>query len=69
MDYASSLIQAVARAEVVVLLTEWDEFRRMTPQELAPLVRRRQILDGRNVLDPQQWIDADWTYRALGRRG
>ena len=69
VDYASSLIQAVARAEVVVLLTEWDEFRRMTPQELAPLVRRRQVLDGRNVLDPQQWIDADWTYRALGRRG
>lgn len=69
VDYASSLIQAVARAEVVVLLTEWDEFRRMTPQDLAPLVRRRQILDGRNVLDPQQWIDADWTYRALGRRG
>ena len=69
VDYASSLIQAVARAEVVVLLTEWDEFRRMRPQELAPLVRRRQILDGRNVLDPQQWMDADWTYRALGRRG
>ncbi|GAA1343698.1 UDP-glucose/GDP-mannose dehydrogenase family protein [Kocuria palustris] len=69
VDYASSLIQAVARAEVVVLLTEWDEFRRMTPQDLAPLVRRRQILDGRNVLDPQQWIDADWTYRALGRKG
>ncbi|WP_278855741.1 UDP-glucose dehydrogenase family protein [Kocuria palustris] len=69
VDYASSLIQAVARAEVVVLLTEWDEFRRMTPQDLAPLVRRRQILDGRNVLDPQQWIGADWTYRALGRRG
>ncbi|MCT1601118.1 UDP-glucose/GDP-mannose dehydrogenase family protein [Kocuria sp. p3-SID1433] len=69
VDYASSLIQAVARAEVVVLLTEWDEFRRMTPEELAPLVRRRQILDGRNVLDPRQWSDAGWTYRALGRRG
>lgn len=69
VDYASSLIQAVARAEVVVLLTEWDEFRRMTPEELAPLVRRRQILDGRNVLDPQQWSEAGWTYRALGRKG
>ena len=68
VDYASSLIQAVARAEVVVLLTEWDEFRRMTPEQLAPLVRSRQILDGRNVLDPQQWIDAGWIYRALGRR-
>lgn len=68
VDYVGSLVQAVARAEAVVLLTEWDEFRTMTPEQLAPLVRRRQILDGRNVLDPDRWIDAGWTYRALGRR-
>lgn len=68
VDYVDSLPQAVARAEVVVLLTEWQEFRTMTPQQLAPLVKSRQILDGRNVLDPQTWQDAGWTYRALGRK-
>lgn len=69
VDYVDSLPQAVARAEVVVLLTEWEEFRSMTPQQLAPLVKSRQILDGRNVLDPQQWQEQGWTYRALGRKG
>ncbi|NHU84611.1 UDP-glucose/GDP-mannose dehydrogenase family protein [Kocuria sp. JC486] len=69
VDYVDSLPQAVARAEVVVLLTEWDEFRSMTPEQLAPLVKTRQILDGRNVLDPVQWEQAGWTYRALGRKG
>lgn len=69
VDYVDSLPQAVARAEVVVLLTEWNEFRAMTPQQLEPLVKRRQILDGRNVLDPQQWEEAGWVYRALGRKG
>lgn len=68
VDYVDSLAQAVARAEVVVLLTEWDEFRTMTPDQLGPLVKSRQILDGRNVLDPAMWRDAGWTYRALGRQ-
>jgi UDPglucose 6-dehydrogenase len=40
----------------------------MTPEELAPLVAARRILDGRNVLDPARWTEAGWDYRALGRR-
>jgi len=31
-------------------------------------VREKRILDGRNVLDPEAWRAAGWTYRALGRR-
>ncbi|MDO5618320.1 UDP-glucose dehydrogenase family protein [Kocuria sp.] len=69
VDYVDSLPQAVARAEVVLLLTEWQEFRTMTPDQLSPLVKAKQILDGRNVLDPQVWEGAGWTYRALGRKG
>ncbi|KAA9395702.1 UDP-glucose/GDP-mannose dehydrogenase family protein [Kocuria coralli] len=69
VDYVDSLPQAIARAEVVVLLTEWEEFRTMTPQQLAPLVKHKQILDGRNVLDPAEWERAGWAYRALGRKG
>ncbi|GGG65097.1 UDP-glucose 6-dehydrogenase [Kocuria dechangensis] len=68
LDYVESLEAAVAGAEVVVLLTEWARFKAMTPEELAPLVAERRILDGRNVLDPARWTDAGWDYRALGRR-
>ena len=67
LDYVNSLEQAIARAEIVLLLTEWKQFRGLTPEQLDPLVRERVIVDGRNVLDPQQWLDAEWTYLALGR--
>jgi UDPglucose 6-dehydrogenase len=67
LDYVGSIEQAVARAEMVLLLTEWKEFRELTPEQLAPLVRERTIVDGRNVLNPEQWIDAGWKYMASGR--
>ena len=68
LDYVDSLEAAVTGAEAVVLLTEWAEFRAMTPEQLGPLVAVPQILDGRNVLDPERWSAAGFTYRALGRR-
>ncbi|MFC1438364.1 UDP-glucose/GDP-mannose dehydrogenase family protein [Streptacidiphilus sp. N1-10] len=67
LNYAESVLEAVTGAHVVLHLTEWQEFRSMDPDELAEVVAEPRILDGRNVLDPQQWRDAGWTYRALGR--
>ena len=54
-------------ADVVLHLTEWQEFREMDPAELADVVAERRIVDGRNALDPELWRAAGWTYRALGR--
>ena len=67
LNYAESVLEAVTGAHVVLHLTEWQEFRAMDPDELGAVVAERRILDGRNVLDPQQWREAGWTYRALGR--
>jgi UDPglucose 6-dehydrogenase len=58
---------AVAGADVVLLLTEWRQYRDLDPHALADQVRAKNMLDGRNVLDPQRWREAGWTYRALGR--
>jgi UDPglucose 6-dehydrogenase len=68
LDYVDSLEAAATGAQVVLLLTEWAEFKALTTDRLAPLVASPQILDGRNVLDPAQWAAAGFTYRALGRR-
>ncbi|AWH00523.1 UDP-glucose dehydrogenase family protein [Rhodococcus ruber] len=67
LDYVQSVQEACERADAVLVLTEWDEFRSLDPQCLAHLVRRKRILDGRNCLDPKTWRDAGWEYRALGR--
>jgi UDPglucose 6-dehydrogenase len=67
LDYAESAQAAVQDADVVVLLTEWDEFKNADPELLGKLVRRRQIVDARHALDLRRWQQADWTIRALGR--
>jgi UDPglucose 6-dehydrogenase len=67
LGYAESLEEAVTGANVVVLLTEWDEFREADPVRLAELVETRFIVDGRHALDPDAYQAAGWDYRALGR--
>ena len=59
---------ALRGAELVLVLTEWREYRELDPEYVGALVKDRRVLDGRNCLDPEKWRSAGWTYRALGRR-
>lgn len=67
LDYADTLGDALNGADVVVLLTEWDEFREMSPVSAAALVTHRRMVDGRHALDAAAYRAAGWEYRALGR--
>jgi UDPglucose 6-dehydrogenase len=67
LAYADSAVEACRDADVVLHLTEWREFRSITPADLDGVVARPRIFDGRNVLDLDAWRSAGWTARALGR--
>jgi UDPglucose 6-dehydrogenase len=67
LGYAESAVEAVRDADVVLLLTEWAEFRDADPELLGAATAKRNIVDGRNALDPARWRAASWHYRALGR--
>ena len=67
IEYVRTAQEAADGADVVLLLTEWQQYRDLDPASFAELVAHRRILDGRNVLDPVAWRAAGWTYRALGR--
>jgi UDPglucose 6-dehydrogenase len=67
LNYVGSLEEAVAQADVVALLTEWDEFQRADPDYLAGLVNQRLVVDGRHALDADDYTSKGWEYRALGR--
>jgi UDPglucose 6-dehydrogenase len=67
LTYAASTLEAAQGAHLVLLLTEWLEFREADPALLAEVVAAPNIVDGRNALDPERWRAAGWTYRALGR--
>jgi UDPglucose 6-dehydrogenase len=67
LTYAESARAACAGAHVVLVLTEWGQFRDVEPDALEDVVAEKAIVDGRNCLDPVVWRSAGWTYRALGR--
>ena len=67
LDYAASLEDALTGAELVILATEWDEFKQMDPVHAAELVEKQVLIDGRNVLPVEQWQQAGWELHALGR--
>ncbi|WP_416986318.1 UDP-glucose dehydrogenase family protein [Streptomyces sp. T028] len=67
LHYGTDALTAAAGADVVVLLTEWTEFREIDPHAMGTVVAQRRIVDGRHALDPAQWRTAGWEYRALGR--
>ena len=67
LEYADSVMEAAADADVLLLLTEWREFAEADPEILGKVVAQRKIADGRNALDEGAWRRAGWDYRALGR--
>ncbi|HEY1487081.1 MAG TPA: UDP-glucose/GDP-mannose dehydrogenase family protein [Micromonosporaceae bacterium] len=67
VTYAKTLTDAVTDAELVCVLTAWDEFRYIEPSALADLVAAPRVIDGMNFLDAQAWIRAGWSYRGMGR--
>jgi UDPglucose 6-dehydrogenase len=68
LGYAPDARSACHGADVTLVLTEWREFCELRPSDLDEVVRRRNIIDGRNCLDRDSWRRAGWTYRATGRR-
>ena len=67
LEYTSSTQEALRDAELVVLATEWREYRALDPEQAGRIVAARRIIDGRNVLDSAKWRAAGWQVRALGR--
>lgn len=64
---AENLQAAVPGAELLVLGTEWREYRELDPVALGSLVAKKLIIDGRNTLDVAKWQSAGWRLIALGR--
>jgi UDPglucose 6-dehydrogenase len=67
LNYSLSTLDACKGADVILILTEWDEFRKLQPKKLEAVTRSKRMIDARNCLDPQPWRAAGWNYRGFGR--
>lgn len=73
IDFTRHASSALQGAELVILATEWREFRDLDPERAFTLMSPSDlssvpvIIDGRNVLDPDAWRSAGWKYIGMGR--
>ena len=61
------LSAAAKDQDLVILGTEWSEYKAIEPAALGDLVANKLIIDGRNILDVAAWQAAGWRLIALGR--
>jgi UDPglucose 6-dehydrogenase len=67
VEIAGSMLAAVTDADAVVIVTEWPEFRAVLSSEVHAAMRGPLIVDGRNLLDPNEAVAAGFTYVPIGR--
>jgi UDPglucose 6-dehydrogenase len=58
---------AAEDAHVLVVLTEWDDYRWLDSTKVAASMASRAVVDARNLLDRSEWRRAGFTYDGIGR--
>lgn len=54
-------------AELLVVLTEWPQLALVIPSQISSKMTSLQIVDCRNILDRNRWVEAGFSYHGLGR--
>ncbi|MDP3949119.1 UDP-glucose/GDP-mannose dehydrogenase family protein [Microbacterium sp.] len=68
LTYVAGRDDAIRDADAVVMVTEWDEYRReLTPEHASSLTGGRVVVDARNGFDAAAWRAAGWRYFGMGR--
>ena len=63
----SSVKEAAQASDLLVVLTEWPEFSKLDPSELADVMVNRRIFDTRGIIDREMWTNSGFTVKILGR--
>ncbi len=67
VDYAKDAYDVCKGSECLVILTEWDEFRKMDLSRVKKLMKQPVIVDGRNLFDPEKLRKLGFRYHSIGR--
>jgi UDPglucose 6-dehydrogenase len=67
VEVVGSIADAVRGADAAVIVTEWDELRGLATEEIRTSMANPLIVDGRNLLDPEETRRAGFAYEGIGR--
>jgi UDPglucose 6-dehydrogenase len=67
VEIAATVADAVRGADAAVIVTEWAELRGLASEETRAAMANPLIIDGRNLLDPEETRRAGFAYEGIGR--
>ncbi len=67
ISYADDMYQGLKDADVLAILTEWDDFRKLDLERASYLMRHKNIVDCRNLLDAKEAKSHGFNYRGIGK--
>ena len=68
IEYVKKQYDALEDADALVIVTEWNEFRRPDFDKIKSLLKKPVIMDGRNLFDPKKMAEMGFEYEGIGRR-
>ena len=67
IEYCEDKNETLIDADALLLVTEWNEFRVLNYKIMNKLMKNKVIFDGRNIYDPEEVREHDYTYFGIGR--
>jgi nucleotide sugar dehydrogenase len=68
VQFSKSAYAALKDADALIVVTEWNEFRKLDLLSMKSLMKTPVIFDGRNIYDPDEVRDAGFVYYGIGRK-
>ncbi|MBW3015194.1 UDP-glucose/GDP-mannose dehydrogenase family protein [Candidatus Woesearchaeota archaeon] len=65
--YSKNPYEAVEGADALIIATEWNEFRELDKKKIKELMVQPNIIDGRNIYDPDEMSEHGFNYISIGR--
>src|SRR3990167_4286473 len=67
ISFAKGVYETVEGKDALIIVTEWPEFSQIDLKKAKKLMRKPNIVDGRNIFDPQKVKSAGFNYIGIGR--
>lgn len=67
IQYCKDPYQVIKSAEALLILTEWEQFKKLDYQKIKKLMVTPIVIDGRNLLDPKHMGQMGFIYKSIGR--
>jgi UDPglucose 6-dehydrogenase len=68
VEFFDNNYETLKGAEALLIVTEWNEFRKPDFDRMKSIMKKPLIFDGRNIYDPKEMRDAGFTYFGIGRK-